>query len=82
MTKIRFNGMYSRTRSGGCPCHGGASSKVTFQTSRGFSLPSGRYITFHYGQVYEVSEEDAQFLLSYTQTDKDGLTFSVFVEDK
>lgn len=80
---LRFNGMYSKVKSGGCPCHGGGgNSKTTFMLRRSLQLPSGKYITFHYGETYNVTEEDGHFLLSYTYTDKDGMTFHSFTEEK
>lgn len=80
--RVRFNGMYSKIRTGGCKCAGGGSSKMRFLMTRGLQLPSGRYMTFHYNEVYEVMDEDASFLLSYTYTDKDGMTFHSFTEEK
>lgn len=80
--RLKFNGIYSKVQKGGCRCAGGGTTKTTFQTRRGFRLPSGRYITFHYGETYEITEEDASFLLSYTYTGKDGLTFHAFTEEK
>ena len=81
--KIRFNGMYSKVGKSGCNCHGTHNGgKIAFLTHRSFVLPSNRQMSFHIDEVYEVSEEDARFLLSYTYTDKDGLTFNAFSEVK
>lgn len=80
--RVRFNGMYSRVSKGGCPCRGGGGkSKVSFMTNRSLQLPSGRYMTFHYNEVYDVSAEDSAFLMGYT-FEKDGMTFHAFTEEK
>lgn len=81
--KLRFNGMYAKVRTGGCHCNGGSSGKVSFQMSRTLILPStGRDMSFHYGNIYEVAEEDGKFLLQYTYTDKEGMIFHAFTEEK
>lgn len=71
--KVRFNGMFKSIKSGCAPCGHKVRSSRAFMTSRTFILPSGITRSFHIGDVYEVSELDGNFLLTYSQTDKDGV---------
>lgn len=70
---VRFNGMYQNVKSGCVPCGHKVVGKRTFMISRTFILPSGITKSFHIGEEYEVSDLDGNFLLSYSQVDKDGL---------
>lgn len=69
--KIKFNGIYQRGGKG-CPVCGKRINDVNFLTIKTYILPSGRTKTFRAGRVEEVSEKDADFLLSYRFTDKEG----------
>lgn len=76
--KIRFNGMYQKVKKGCTPCGHKAVGRRTFLMSRSFILPSGAVRSFHVGEEYEVSDLDGNFLLSYSQTDKDGIKQDIF----
>ena len=76
--KIRFNGMYQNVKKGCAPCGHRVVGHRTFLMSRSFILPSGNIQSFHIGEEYEVSELDGNFLLSYSQTDKDGVRQDTF----
>lgn len=76
--KIRFNGMFQITKKGCIPCGHRVTSGKTFLTSKSFILPSGMTQYFHIGEEYEVSDVDGNFLLSYSQTDKDGIRQDAF----
>lgn len=73
--KVVFNGLLEK-RSGGCNCRR-QSNGYSFVNSRMYILPSGQQKTFYVGKPEEVTERDAQFLLSYKTTDPNG-TRSVF----
>ena len=76
--KVRFNGMFVK-KSKGCGCSGRkTSTSKSFMIHKTFILPSGRTMSFSIDQEYEVSDLDGNFLLSYTQIDKDGLMQSAF----
>lgn len=70
---VRFNGMYQNVKKGCVPCGHKVVGNRTFVMSRSFILPSGITKSFHIGEEYEVSDLDGNFLLSYSQVDKDGL---------
>lgn len=74
--KVMFTGVIERS-SGGCRCRGKATHS-SFVTSKHYILPSGVQKTFRVGQAEEVSEDDGDFLLSYTYTDPKGVTHNVF----
>lgn len=77
--KIKFNGVVEKGASGGCPVCGGR--KVTeegFRMMKSYILPSGITKTFRVGRVEDVSESDADFLLSYHYIDKKGVDRQVF----
>lgn len=73
--KIKFNGIIEK-RSRGCKCRGG-SSEMVFHSMKSYILPSGITKLFRTGKAEEVSEKDAEFLLSY-QYMKDGVVKKVF----
>lgn len=76
--KIRFNGMIEKRRHG-CPvCGKKVTSETTFVTTRRFYLPSGASKTFRVNDEAEVTAEDAEFLLSYSYTDPNGVVKHVF----
>lgn len=62
--KLKFNGIYEK-KTRGCPVCGRAKTEMVFSTIKSFYLPSGRLQTFRVGKEYEVSEKDANFLLTY-----------------
>ena len=79
--RVRFNGMFVNKTSrdgGGCACHKATSGGRMFQTHRSLILPSGAFMDFHVGEEYIVSDLDGNFLLSYSQTDKDGVRQDAF----
>ena len=76
--KVRFNGMFTTVKKSGCGCHGTASDGHAFVTRKTFILPSEKVVTFSINQEYEVSDMDGNFLLSYSQVDKDGLRQDAF----
>lgn len=73
--RVRFNGMFAikSHRSGGCRCHGSTVGGRVFLTHKTFVLPSGAVRTFSVGEEYDVNDIDGNFLLSYSQVDKDGV---------
>lgn len=73
--RVRFNGMFvtKSRKSGGCACHGSAIGGRVFITHKTFILPSGVTRSFSVGEEYDVSDVDGNFLLSYSQVDKDGV---------
>lgn len=74
--KLRFTGMIEKRKSG-CGCRG-ASTGAAFISSKFFILPSGAKKTFRVGVAEEVTEQDADFLLSYNYTDPRGTVHNVF----
>ena len=78
--RVRFNGMFvNKSRSGGgCKCHGSTIGGRAFLAHKTFILPSGLTRTFRVGEEYDVSDLDGNFLLSYSQTDKDGVRQDAF----
>lgn len=76
--KVRFNGLYQSRKKGCAPCGHKVVGERVFLTSRGFILPSGITRSFHIGEEYDVSELDGNFLLSYSQVDKDGIRQDAF----
>ena len=80
--KVVFNGVLEK-KSGGCvPCGRKRASKQTMVMTKMFILPSGMTKTFYAGREEEVSDKDGEFLMSYTYTDKEGKTQTVFTEIK
>lgn len=78
--RIRFNGMITNVRKsggGGCSCHKSVTGR-SFVTHKTFILPSNQTRSFHIGEEYEVNDVDGNFLLSYSQIDKDGLRQDAF----
>ena len=76
--KLKFNGIIEK-RSGGCvPCGAKRTSSKSMVTSKMYILPSGATKTFYVGRMETVSDRDADFLLQYTYTDKDGNEKPVF----
>lgn len=71
--KVKFNGMYQSIKKGCAPCGHRVKTDRTFVMQKSFILPSGMTKHFHVGEIYEVSEVDGNFLLSYSQVDKNGL---------
>lgn len=71
--KLRFNGLLEKQTNGGggCNCKK-AVSGFKFVKSRMFILPSGAMKTFYTGEVEEVADTDARFLLSFKTTDANG----------
>lgn len=78
--RIRFNGMFAvQSKKGGCACHGSVSGRV-FITHKSFVLPSGNTRSFRVGEEYDVPDIDGNFLLSYSQTDRDGIRQDSFTK--
>ncbi len=81
--KLRFNGIMQSKHKGGClKCGQKSASSYGMVTSKMFILPSGRSIQCVIGREVDVSETDAEFLLSYRFMDKDGKTQNAFTEVK
>lgn len=78
--KVKFNGMFRNIKTGCAPCGQKVHGKRAFLTNRTFILPSGMTMSFHLGEVYEVSDLDGNFLLTYSQEDKDGLRQDSFTK--
>lgn len=78
--KIRFNGMFRNVKKGCVPCGHKVVSGRAFLSTWSPILPSGVIRTFHVNEVYEVSETDGNFLLSYSQIDKDGVKQDAFTK--
>ena len=75
--KIVFNGLTEK-RSKGCPVCGKRITDNHFLTMKSYILPSGMTKTFRAGKPEEVSEGDAEFLLSYKYKDAQGNIKQVF----
>lgn len=75
--RIRFNGIVE-TRRRGCSACGKAHTTIGFRTTKKYILPSGAFLTFRAGRCYEVSNEDAAFLMTYQYKDANGNTVPVF----
>lgn len=76
--KLKFNGVIE-TKSGGCiPCGSKRASSKSMVTSKMYILPSGMQKTFYVGRTEEVGDGDAEFLMQYTYTDKEGNQKPVF----
>lgn len=76
--KLKFNGLVE-TRSHGCRvCGHKATSEHVFVARRRYFLPSGSSMYFVKDETYEVSDSDAEFLLSYQYTDPQGVVHHVF----
>lgn len=77
--KVKFNGIIEKSK--GCNC-AGRSSESVLVARKTYHLPSGASRTFIVGRETEVSDEDGEFLLQYTFTQKTGEVASVFTEVK
>lgn len=77
--RIRFNGIVERHTTG-CHSCGAHKTDLGFTMKKRYILPSGAAITFRVGCPVEVSDEDAEFLLSYKYTDSNGI-HQVFEHD-
>lgn len=75
--KIRFNGIVEETQKGCRPCHG-RTTHLQMKTTKAYYLPSGLHITFRVGLPVEVSDTDAEYLLSETYRAADGKTKKAF----
>lgn len=69
--RLRFNGAQAQKRTG-CPVCGGRKTVDGVTFSKSYILPSGQAKIFTAGRIYEVSEKDGRFLLSYVFKEKDG----------
>ena len=69
---IKFNGSLEREEHGCVPCGTKKVGQSVFKTSKLYYLPSGISLTFRVGETYDVSEEDAEFLLLYNWNDDNG----------
>ena len=75
--KIKFNGIIEK-RSKGCPVCGKRTTDSQFQNTKTYILPSGKTKTFRAGRIEEVTDEDGDFLLSYSYIAPNGETKKVF----
>lgn len=75
--RLRFNGAQGQKK-GGCPvCGARRVSNNGVIYTKTYILPSGQSKTFTTGRIYDVSEADGKFLLSYVFT-KDSKTMPSF----
>lgn len=75
--RIMFNGVIEKARKG-CGACGKRRSESEFRTSKTYILPSGNTKTFRIGKAEEVTERDAEFLLTYNYLSPEGEVKSVF----
>lgn len=75
--RLRFNGAQAQKRTG-CPVCGGRKTVDGVTFSKSYILPSGQAKTFTTGRIYEVSDRDGRFLLSYVYKTKDGTVMPSF----
>lgn len=81
--KVKFNGVLEHRESGGCgACGKKSKGGAVFVSTRTYILPSGTVTDFRLGEVYELSDLDGQFLLSYSGPDANGQNRAVFEEVK
>lgn len=74
---VKFNGVVEK-RTKGCSSCGHKKYESVFMTKKSYFLPSGIEKTFYVGAPVELSEADANFLLSYRYIGSDGDEHSVF----
>lgn len=74
---IKFNGVYEK-RKKGCSVCGRKNATNGFTTVKTYILPSGITKTFRAGRCEEVSQMDAEFLLTYRCEDETGIERFVF----
>lgn len=74
--RIKFNGVVEKRRKG-CSVCGRKHASSGFTTTKTYILPSGITKTFRVGRCEEVTQMDADFLLTYRYEDK-GEVLSVF----
>ncbi|MBO0467858.1 hypothetical protein JZO73_09980 [Enterococcus plantarum] len=78
--KIQFLGIKNQVKKSGCSsCGSRKLSNHTFQRETRMVLPSGQTKIFYAGQVYEVMEQDGDFLLMQTYS-LDGQAVKMFQE--
>lgn len=66
MIRLKFNGMKVKGGNSGCPvCGRKKVSKDSFLITKTFVLPSGQSRTFRAGNVYDIPDNDAYFLMQY-----------------
>lgn len=70
--RIRYTGIKGMKRTSGCSACGRRHTQRVdgVQYSTRMMLPSGRMVVFVLNHDYEVSEEDGNFLLSYTYNNR------------
>lgn len=79
--KIQFLGIKNQIKKSGCSsCGSRQLSKHTFQREARMVLPSGQTKTFYAGEMYEVMEQDGDFLLGQTYN-LEGQAIKMFKED-
>lgn len=76
--KIRFNGTVEKRTHGCKVCGQRTTSDYSFVNRRSYFVPSGKSIYVVAGEEYEMSDGDAEFLLSYSYTDSKGVVQHVF----
>lgn len=76
--KIQFLGIKNQVKKSGCSsCGSRQVSKHTFQREARMVLPSGQVKTFYVGEVYNVMEQDGEFLLKQMYS-LDGQNVKIF----
>lgn len=67
MKTIEFIGEYIEAKRSGCSsCRGNRIDNGSFSGSKREFLPSGQFVTFRVTRPVEVSDEDANYLLTLT----------------
>lgn len=76
--KIQFLGIKNQIKKSGCSsCGSRQVSKHMFQREARMVLPSGQTKTFYAGELYDVMEQDGNFLLEQTYS-LDGQAVKMF----
>lgn len=76
--KVKFNGIIEKRTHGCHVCGHKATSDSVFVSRKRYFLPSGRSVFAVVNQEYDISDADAEFLLSYQYTGPDGAVHHVF----
>lgn len=78
MTKIKYIGAIETRTAGGCCGRSTASSTtVTMRHNARFMLPNGEILTVALGEIYELTDDNAEFLLDHSTTHQ-GKKYKMF----
>ena len=75
--KVVFKGVVEEARKG-CKVCGGRSFNRQMVTHKAYYLPTGRHVYFRVGRAEEVTEAEAEFLLSLNPEDTKQKVFDVW----